>query len=110
MQTSFYAGMGTVFQAHDMCMTEGAGPIQDRSQEHLTTQDAAVVASRKLLQKALKDVEEGKDPPGVVRDPSRNRFPRLFTWTSAIVPKDVDWKAHFHEMDARFEAGLASAR
>jgi len=102
--------MGTVFQAHDMCMTEGAGPIQDRSQEHLTTQDAAMVASRQLLMKGLRDVAAGKDPPGVVRDPAQNRYPPLFARQSSIIPLDADWKAHFHEMERTLEAEPARSR
>ncbi|MPZ15485.1 MAG: Rieske 2Fe-2S domain-containing protein [Chloroflexi bacterium] len=107
---TYYAGMGTVFQAHDMCMTVGAGPIQDRSQEHLTTQDAAMVAARTLLLKGARDIAAGRDPQGVIRERQQNRFPRLFTWTSAIVPKDTDWKAYFHEKDREFEAELMGAR
>jgi phenylpropionate dioxygenase-like ring-hydroxylating dioxygenase large terminal subunit len=104
---TYYAGMGMVFQAHDLCMTEGAGPIQDRSQEHLSSQDAAMVASRQLLMKGLRDVAAGKDPPGVIRDPAQNRFPPLFTRHSSIVPLDADWKAHFHEMDRKLAAERA---
>jgi len=100
--------MGAVFQAHDLCVTEGAGPIQDRSREHLTPQDTSVVMSRKLLLKGLADVQAGRDPMGVIRDPAQNRFPRLFTWDAAIVPLDTDWKEHFHRMDAEFEALQAS--
>jgi phenylpropionate dioxygenase-like ring-hydroxylating dioxygenase large terminal subunit len=110
MKVDAYVGMGYIFQAHDMCVTEGAGPIQDHSQEHLTIQDAPVVASRKLLLKGIQDMEAGKDPPGVIRDPAQNHFPRLFTWTSAIVPIDTDWKAYFHEMDRANEAELTGAR
>lgn len=95
-----YSGMGSVFQAHDLCATEGAGPIQDRSHEHLSSQDASVVMSRRLLLKALKDIEDGRDPQGVVRDAAANRYP-LFTWTAAIVPIDADWRAYFNDMDAR---------
>jgi phenylpropionate dioxygenase-like ring-hydroxylating dioxygenase large terminal subunit len=109
MHVDAFCGMGYVFQAHDMCVTEGAGPIQDRSQEHLTIQDAPVVASRKLLLKGITDVQEGRDPLGVIRDPAQNRFPRLFTWTSAIVPIDTDWRAYFHAMDRELE-GVVNSR
>ena len=104
MAEGTYCGMGTVFQAHDLCVTEGAGPIQDRSFEHLTSQDASVVMSRKLLLKGVQDVQAGRDPQGVIRDPVKNRFPRLFTWDRAIVPIDTDWREHFHTMDAQFQA------
>ena len=103
MGSQTYSGMGSVFQAHDLCATEGAGPIQDRSQEHLSVQDTSVFMSRRLLLKALKDVQEGRDPQGVVRDPAANRFP-LFTWTAAVVPLETDWRSYFNEIDAETDA------
>jgi phthalate 4,5-dioxygenase len=102
-----YTGIGLVFQAQDMCAVEGAGPIQDRSQEHLTSNDAPVVVSRKLLLKGIKDVAEGRDPPNVVRDPGRNRFPRVFAYTDTVAA-DTDWKAHVRQVDAEVEASMAS--
>src|SRR5712692_10296348 len=80
MKTESYTGMGLVFQAHDMCVTEGAGPIQDRSQEHMTGHDTPVVMSRQLLLKGIRNIEAGQDPPAVVRDPTRNRFPKAFAY------------------------------
>jgi len=102
-----YTGIGLVFQAQDMCAVEGAGPIQDRSQEHLTANDAPVVVSRKLLLKGIQDVAAGRDPPNVIRDPARNRFPRVFAYTGAV-PASTDWKAHVQRMDAEVDAAMAA--
>jgi len=101
-----YTGIGLVFQAQDMCVVEGAGPIQDRSQEHLTANDAPVVISRKLLLKGIKDVAEGRDPPNVLRDPARNHFPRMFAY-SRMAPADADWKAHARQVEAEVSEAMA---
>jgi phthalate 4,5-dioxygenase len=102
-----YTGIGLVFQAQDMCAVEGAGSIQDRSQEHLTANDAPVVISRKLLLKGIKDVAEGRDPPNVLRDPARNRFPRVFAYTNTVAA-ETEWKAYVRQVEAGIEASMAS--
>lgn len=68
---SSFAGLGTYFYAHDGCVTEGAGEIQDRTQEHLGQTDRAIVAQRLMLLKGIADMQAGKDPVGVVRAPPR---------------------------------------
>ncbi len=98
MLAESYSGIGLVFQAQDMCVTESA-PIQDRSQEHLSSQDGPLVVSRKLLLKGLKDVAEGRDPPGVLRDVELNSFPRPFAYT-LFAPNGVDWKQWIKEVEA----------
>jgi hypothetical protein len=93
MKAESFNGLGLNFQAHDIFATESAGPIQDRNREHLVSSDKAVVAARKLLLKAIRDVQEGKDPPHVIRDPGRNHFPHLLAMTEAI-PASEDWKEY----------------
>src|SRR5581483_753563 len=102
MKTETYSGIGLVFQAQDLCVTESA-PIQDRSREHLTIQDAPLVASRKLLLKGIRDVAEGRDPPGVIRDPARNSFPRPFAHT-LFEPNGADWKEWIRQIEAEIGA------
>jgi phenylpropionate dioxygenase-like ring-hydroxylating dioxygenase large terminal subunit len=101
MATETYSGIGMVFQVQDFCVTEGAGPIQDRSQEHLTSLDIGIVVARKILMKGIRDIAAGQDPPHVIRDPADNRFPRLFA-LSATIPVEKSWKAYWHELDRDF--------
>ena len=65
-----FIGLGTVFASHDKFATEGEGPIQDRTTEHLGYTDKAIAASRRGLLNAITAIEAGSDPPHVVRDPA----------------------------------------
>ena len=94
-RTLTFSGMGTIFQIHDLCATEGPGPIQDRTTEHLGASDTGIIATRKRLISAISDVQAGRDPPHVVRSPDDNRFPDLVT-VAEVVSDGVDhhtfWK------------------
>ncbi|MBB5987536.1 Rieske 2Fe-2S domain-containing protein [Sphingobium lignivorans] len=69
-----YTGMGSHFSVHDAFATESQGSIQDRTQEHLGRTDLAIGAARRMMLRAIADVQEGRDPVGVVRSPSDNDF------------------------------------
>lgn len=91
MKTRTFSGLGAINQPQDACVTETAGAIYDRTQEHLAHSDTAVVAARRLLFQAIKDVQEGRDPLHVVRDPERNDFSHIWGG-SALFPASVDWR------------------
>jgi hypothetical protein len=95
MRSESYSGIGFNFQVQDLCVTEGMGPIQDRTAEHLTSMDRSVVLARKVLLTAIKDLQEGREPANVVRDPSRNYF--LLDACADVVPNSKPWKEHAHE-------------
>ena len=103
MKTKTYAGMGFGFQAHDAFATTSQGAIQDRRDEHLVSSDKAIVAARKLMEKAIKDVQEGREPPHVIREPRQNRFPH-FLVISDMVPDAGDWKAYTQTLEAEARA------
>jgi nitrite reductase/ring-hydroxylating ferredoxin subunit len=62
------------FVAYAVSLAESQGPMFDRSQEHLVATDQGIVAMRALVHKGISDVEEGADPPHVIRDPAANHF------------------------------------
>jgi phthalate 4,5-dioxygenase oxygenase subunit len=99
MNFKTYAGMGSGFQAHDAFATTSQGAIQDRTEEHLVSSDKAIIAARKLLEKAIRDVEEGREPPHVIREPSQNRFSDLLV-ISDMIPENSDWKAYTQKLEA----------
>lgn len=105
MKTKTYAGMGTGFQAHDAFATASQGAIQDRAEEHLVSSDKAIVAARKLLEKAIRDVQEGREPPHVVRESSKNRFPHLLV-LSDMIPNAGDWKEYTKGLEEEARAKL----
>jgi hypothetical protein len=92
MKSRSFSGLGPNFQVHDSCATAGAGPIQDRTQEHLISTDKAIVAMRKLLLKGIHEVEAGGEAPHVVRQPEHNRFPHLVV-LSEVLSSAADWRA-----------------
>ncbi len=105
MKTKTYAGMGHGFQAHDAFATASQGAIQDRTDEHLVSSDKGIVAARKLLEKAIRDVQEGREPPHVIRSPSENRFPDLLV-LSDMIPDATDWKQYTKSLEAEARAKL----
>lgn len=85
-----YSGMEG-FATQDACITEGMGPIVDRTREHLGASDGYIVAVRLFLLKAVRDLQRGIEPPGLVWDPAKNDFSKA-NCTSVRVPAEVSWK------------------
>jgi phenylpropionate dioxygenase-like ring-hydroxylating dioxygenase large terminal subunit len=87
-----FTGLGTNFLDHDGWAVETQGPIEDRTKEHVATTDKAIVAARKLLLKAMQDVQQGRDPMHVIRSSSSNEFPHLFV-RHEVISSSLDWKS-----------------
>jgi phthalate 4,5-dioxygenase len=90
-----YCGLGLNFQVQDLCVTEGMGPIMDRTKEHLTSMDRPMIAARKLLLKSIKDLQEGREPVNVIRDPRQHQI-RLVACED-LVPESTPWKEHIRK-------------
>ena len=105
MKTKTFAGMGHGFQAHDAFATASQGTIQDRTNEHLVSSDKVIVAARKLLEKAIRDVQEGRDPAQVARDASQNHYPHLLV-ISDMIPTTSDWKDYTKALELEARAKL----
>jgi hypothetical protein len=103
MKEETYSGIGFVFPAQDLCVTEGPGPIQDRTPEHLVSSDLPLVVARKIQLKAIRDVQEGRDPPYVIRDPGLNRFPHVFAF-EGVAPGSTHWKEYVKKLDSEVKA------
>ena len=82
--------MGNQFEPHDVFAPQSAGAIQDRTRENLCYSDRAIAAIRKLLLRAIRDVQEGGEAPHVVRDPAVNQFSHL-QGARAVIPSSADW-------------------
>ncbi len=103
MDTKTFTGIGTFFPAHDFYATESQGAIQDRTKEVTVSSDKAIVGARKLILKAIQDVQEGKDPQHVVRDQKNNRFPRMVVMSQSV-PVSTDWKAYTRKIEEEVRA------
>ena len=100
MQTRTFVGVGSLFAAHDAFIVQGEGPVQDRTQEHLGYGDKAIIAARRMLLRAIEDVQAGREPPHVVRDPAANDFGHHVV-TSVVVPAATDWRTAWGQMQDR---------
>jgi len=60
-RTQSFSGI-TGIRAQDAAMVESAGPISDRTREHLGTSDTAVIRMRRLLLGAAKGLQAGAEP------------------------------------------------
>ncbi len=103
MKTSNFTGMGDYFPVHDAFATETPGRIHDRSREHLGTSDNCIVAARRHILAAIEDVQAGRDPVHVIRDPAKNDMSSLVV-ASEIVPPGFDhhdlWKLRSRKKQA----------
>ncbi len=99
---TIYTGMGPDFFIHDKWATESQGPIQDRMREHLGALDQAIVIERQLLRVAILDLQDGREPANVVRDPARNFFPIASCYVT--VPNSVSWKDYCKELESAVTA------
>ena len=67
-QTRTYLGMGEEdINVHDQWACESMGPIADRTRENLGLSDKAIMLNRRILMKAIDDVEAGLEPVGFAK-------------------------------------------
>lgn len=63
----------------------------DRSVEHLGASDAFIIQLRRFLQRAIKEVQAGKDAPGTIFDSQPRDYVHLRR-EAADLPADVSWR------------------
>jgi phthalate 4,5-dioxygenase len=90
-----FTGMGHNFQDHDRFAVESQGEIADRTIEHLGTPDRAVTAMRRVMLRAIDDVEAGREPLMAHRD-GQNPLAELVTLGETI-PTSSDLRALWRE-------------
>jgi hypothetical protein len=86
MKSRTFTGMGTAFQVHDACATEGEGPIQDRTEEHPGYTDGAILLARRVMLHLVGELAQGREVP------YPDKFP-LPVWAEDI-PASEDWRAY----------------
>jgi hypothetical protein len=108
-RTSTFTGMGSVFVAQDTVANESQGPIQNRLKETLGVEDMSVVAGRQRLMEAIRLVQEGKDPPGVIRDPRVNAVDPIF-FKKNVPPSDTELEQILADTRGRWVTDLVGTR
>lgn len=92
--------------AQDMAVqADQAGVIADRTQENLVSADKAIIVLRQKLLKAVRDLQEGKEPPEARRPESYN-----VRAMDIVIPNEADWKREMEaamSLDVRWEAGAS---
>lgn len=99
MKTTFFSGFGGDFLADDGFATQTAGPIQDRTQEHLGYTDKGIMAARRALLKAVRDVQAGREAPGTARTPEANDFAGIGA-RKDLVPTSLGWHRYWEKEEA----------
>ena len=91
-----YTGMGRDINVHDQWAVESAGPIFDRSQEHLGSADKAITAFRKLLLQSIEENQAGKTPPMVLNGAQADAFtgPMAIDTVASMTNWQDEWQAH----------------
>ncbi len=92
-RTESFTGIDGI-NAQDRAIQESMGRVLDRSGEHLGPADKAIIQMRRLLQRAVKTVQEGGVPPGVK--------PSYYALRAAegVLPRDADWRELTPDMKA----------
>jgi nitrite reductase/ring-hydroxylating ferredoxin subunit len=63
-----YSGWEGIPALEDLVLQESQGAIPERRLEHLASSDRGVLMMRRIWQKAMDDVANGKSPKGVIRE------------------------------------------
>lgn len=61
--TEIYTGMGYDINVHDQWAVESLGPIADRTKEHLSKLDIAIVQFRRMFEAGMVALESGEQAP-----------------------------------------------
>jgi len=96
MKSWSFSGMGRIFNVQDTAIVEGSGPIVDRTKEFLGPSDRAIIAARRQVLRAIREVEAGREAPNTLRDESANHFPHL-TVVSEVLTDGTDWQTHWRD-------------
>jgi nitrite reductase/ring-hydroxylating ferredoxin subunit len=86
-KTESYSGIRD-FRSQDLMVTESAGPVYDRTREHLGSGDVAVIRFHRQLLAAAAAVTEGKQPPALAGD---GDF-RGIRGAEKILEENEDWR------------------
>ena len=91
-KTETFTGIDGI-NAQDRGVQESMGPVVDRTREHLGPADTAIIAARKLLIEAARNVAEGGNPRGALTTTYSNAraiekvFDATLPWRDVLLPE-----------------------
>jgi hypothetical protein len=106
-RTATYTGMGDDINVHDAWAVESAGPIQDRTQEHLGASDKAIIANRKMLIRSIEGLARGEAPPMLAKSADARRL--CGPVTVDMIGSADGWRTEWQRHDQRRRAQSAWA-
>src|SRR5262249_37652350 len=74
----------------DMEAQEGQRRIARHALENLGTSDMGIALLRQTLRKAMRDVQEGREPQNLIRDPEQNRALETSCWNTVMTPEQFE--------------------
>jgi len=89
-----FSGMEEGTPVQDAAMQESMGAIVDRSREHLSASDAAIIRMRQRLLRAAEALEAGGTLPPGVEEPSLYRA----HGDQFLVPDQADWRDRYRQL------------
>ena len=99
-----WSGMGLHFPSQDAFAIETQGIIQNRTREHLGSSDIVITAVRKTILAAIRQMQDGKEAPGLIRNRAEGLYPD-FICTSGYIEDHEDGPSYCR----RLLAGAAAA-
>jgi hypothetical protein len=74
----------------DMEAQEGQRRIARHALENLGTSDMGIALLRQTLRQAMRDVQEGREPQNLIRDPDQNRALETSCWNTVMTPEQFE--------------------
>jgi nitrite reductase/ring-hydroxylating ferredoxin subunit len=102
-QSRTYTGMGEDINLHDQWAVESQGPIQDRTREHLGQSDKGIVAYRKMLLAAIRQVTQGER--AILELGEEAALQICGPATMDGIGPTGDWERYWRSVDDRRRAG-----
>jgi phthalate 4,5-dioxygenase oxygenase subunit len=103
-RTETYTGMGEDINVQDQWAVESMGRVQDRTAENLGTTDIGIMRYRRMLRRAIRQVQNGEEGDLPLRDPASVTGPASI---DAIGMADEGWESVWRKGDLDRRAGCS---
>lgn len=67
------------------------------------------MAARRVLLRAIQDVQAGREAPTVMRPGTQNSAPQLVVRSDVLLPSEIDWHGYWEKDEVMVLAGTVRA-